>query len=198
MINIDFLIPLFSNYGIIILLVCGVIGGEELIISLVFFSIMGLFPLWWILVFVTLGEFISDLGFFSLGRTKIFYKFKKMDKLVKVYEKADRFIIKISRESVFLTLLYSKFIYGTRIFTLVYLSSKKIKWRKFLVSEVLVLIVWMSITVLITWFSGVGIKKVNSIFKNTELTITLIFVFIIAIIMLRKWIQVKLLEKQKD
>ncbi|MFH1525865.1 MAG: hypothetical protein ABIG69_04300, partial [Bacteroidota bacterium] len=77
----------------------------------------------------------------------MFHKFKKIEKLTKLYKKADNLIMKVSKKSTFLTILYSKFIYGTRIFTLVYLSSKKTKWQKFLVSELLALMVWMSITV---------------------------------------------------
>jgi membrane protein DedA with SNARE-associated domain len=118
MLDINSLIPLFSNYGILILLLAGLIGGEEIIIGLTSLSVIGLFPLWWILVFVTLGEFISDIIVFSLAKLKIFHKFKKIEKLVKLYEKADKFIIKLSKGNTFLTLLYSKFIYGTRVFVL--------------------------------------------------------------------------------
>ncbi|MFH1901981.1 MAG: hypothetical protein ABIK26_07010 [Candidatus Omnitrophota bacterium] len=176
----------------------GILGGEELILSLVFLSSLGLFPLWWILIFVTLGEFISDIVIFSLGRIDLFHKFKKIEKLTKLYKKADNLIMKVSKKSTFLTILYSKFIYGTRIFTLVYLSSKKTKWQKFLVSELLALMVWMSITVVIGWFAGASIKQFSLAFKNTGLTIALLVIFIILIIMMKKWIQTKLLKKQKQ
>jgi membrane protein DedA with SNARE-associated domain len=195
--DINSLIPFFSNYGIFILLLSGILGGEEVIISLVFLSAMGLFPLWWILVFVTLGEFISDFTIFSLGRLNLFHKFKKIERFTRLYEKADRFIIKVSKESTFLTLLYSKFIYGTRIFTLVYLSSKKTQWRKFIISESLVLIVWMSITVAVGWFAGASVKQLSLTFKKVEFTLLLLLIFIIFIVMVKKWIQTKLLKKQK-
>lgn len=196
--NLNSLIPFFSQYGILILILSGIIGGEEVIISLVFLSAMGLFPLWWILVFVTLGEFISDLTIFSLAKLKFFHRFKRIERLTRLYEKADKFIIKISKESTFLTILYSKFIYGTRIFTLVYLSSKKVQWKKFILSDFLVFIVWMSIVVAVGWFAGSSIKKLTSTFKNIEFTLLLLLVFIIFIIVIKKWIQKKLLKKQKQ
>jgi len=196
--NIDLLIPFFSQYGILILTLSGILGGEEVIISLVFLSAMGLFPLWWILVFVTLGEFISDFTIFSLSRLNLFHKFKKIEKLTRLYNKADKFIVKVSKESTFLTLLYSKFIYGTRIFTLIYLSSKKIQWKKFLISESFVLIVWMSITVAVGWFAGASVKQFSSAFKNIEFTLLLLLIFIILIIVIKKWIQTKLLKTQKQ
>ncbi len=196
--NIEKFIPFFSNYGIFILILSGILGGEEVIISLVFLSAMGLFPLWWILIFVTLGEFISDFTIFSLAKLKFFHKFKKIERITRLYEKADKFIVKVSKKSTFLTILYSKFIYGTRIFTLVYLSSKKTRWKKFILSEFLVLIAWMSITVTVGWFAGVSIKQLSAIFKNIEFTLLLLLILIIFIIGVKKWIQKILLKKQKQ
>lgn len=196
--NLNSLLPFFSEYGILILILSGILGGEEIIIGLVFLSATGLFPLWWILVFVTLGELMSDFTIFSLAKLKFFQKFKRIEKLTRLYEKADKFIIKISKESTFLTILYSKFIYGTRIFTLVYLSSKKVQWKKFILSEFLVLIVWMSITVAVGWFVSASIQQLSSIFKNIEFTLLLLLICVIFIIMIKKWIQKKLLQKQEQ
>ena len=159
---------------------------------------MGLFPLWWILIFVTLGEFISDFTIFSLAKLKLFHRFKRIEKLTRLYEKADKFIIKVSKKSTFLTILYSKFIYGTRIFTLVYLSSKKTRWKKFILSEFFILIVWMSIMVAIGWFAGTSVKQISSTFKNIEFTLLLLLILIIFIIMVKKWIQTSLLKMEKS
>jgi hypothetical protein len=40
----------FSEFGIWVLIFSGIVGGEELIIGIVFLSIAGLFPLWCVLV----------------------------------------------------------------------------------------------------------------------------------------------------
>lgn len=196
--SLDSLMPFFSQYGILILILSGILGGEEVILSLVFFSAMGLFPLWWVLVFVTLGEFMSDFAIFSFAKLKRFEKVKKTERLTKIYEKVDTFIIKVSKGSTFLAILYSKFIYGTRIMTLVYLSSKKVRWQEFIVSDFLVLMVWMSITVTVGWFVGTSVKQLGSIFKNLEFTLLLLLVFIIFVIFIKKWIEKKWLKKQKQ
>ena len=192
--NIESLIPFFSDYGIPIMILWGIIGGEEAIFTLVFLSVIGLYPLWWVLVFVTIGEFISDVIIFSLGRIHLLDRFKTGN----LYKKADSFIMKISRKSVFLTLLYSKGIYGTRMFTLVYVSSKKTGWLKFLAAESLVIVIWMSVIVTIGWFAGTSIMQLSSAFKEIEYTISFLLIFILLIVMIKRGIQTWLIKKQKQ
>ncbi len=196
--NIESLIPFFSSYGILITFFCGIFGGEEVILTLVFLSAMGLLPLWWILVFTTIGEYISDTIIFSIGRFSLPRKIRRIEKLTGLYNKAHRIIAKVSRKNTALTLLYSKLIYGTRIMTLIYLGSKKTRWRDFLISEIFVMIIWMSITVTIGWFGGRSIKQISTIFKDIGLTIASLIVFIVLIALMKKWIQSRLLKRQKQ
>lgn len=197
MMNIETLIPLFANYGILILILGGILGGEEVIISLVFLASLGTFPLWWVIVFVTIGELIADTLVFTIGRTGLFDRMIRHKKVGKLYDKADRLIMKISKESVFLTIMYSKFIYGIRIFTLLYLGSKKIKWQKYMYSETTVLLIWMTATVAIGWVAGVSVHKISQIFKNVETTLLSLIGLIVIVYFVKKWIYSKLLEKQK-
>ncbi len=195
---IELLSPFFAQYGIPVLIVSGFIGGEEVIISSVFLSVMGLFPLWWVIVFVTMGEFVSDITIFALGKTKSLNRFKKSKRLTGAYEKADKFITRISKESTFLTILYSKFIYGVRIFTLLYLSSKRTAWKRFLVADILVMSVWFPIVIAISWFAGISAKQLSLLFKHIEITILLLVILIIAIIVVRKQVQTRWLKRQKQ
>lgn len=196
--NIESFIPFFSDYGILITFLGGLLGGEEVIITLVFLSAIGLLPLWWILVFVTIGEYLTDTILFSIGRISLLRRLHKIEKLAAFYKKANKLILKVSKKNITLTLLYSKFIYGTRILTLIYLGSRKTKWKKFMVSELIVVIIWMAIIVTLGWFGGTSIKQVSMIFKDIGLTIASLIVFIVLIVMMKKWIQARLLRKQKQ
>lgn len=183
---------LFSNYGVLILLLGGVFGGEEIIIGLVFLSLMGLFPLWWIFIFVTAGEFIADFLIFMFGRLHTIEYFKKKDWFARMYDTTDMFIKNASRDSIFRTLLYSKFMYGTRIIALLYVGSKKESIRKFVVAEGAVLVVWMSVAVVVGWLAGTSANQFKETFKHVEVLVGVFFILLVAVTLGKKWLQTKL------
>src|SRR3989344_7463681 len=128
---VNTLIYLLGEYPILISFVAGLFGGEATILTLAFLSINGLMPIWTILVFSTLGLIISDLALFLFGRLKFIRNIKQLERHYKTFKKIDSIIIKISRDSVFLVLLYAKFIYGISIPALIYLGIKKSSISKF-------------------------------------------------------------------
>jgi len=195
---IESFIPFFASYGTLITFLGGLIGGEEVIITFAFLSATGLFPLWWIAVFSTIGVYLSDIIVLSIGRCDRIGNFQRLEKYSKVYQKVDHLIVKISRENLFLTLLYTKFLYGTRVLTLIYLGIKKVKWIKFLIYDFIVVCIWIIPVILVGWLGGSGFRIVITVFKRAELTIMLIIIFIILVLMIRAWIKTKLLKLRKQ
>jgi membrane protein DedA with SNARE-associated domain len=196
--NIENFILIFGDYGVLITFLGGLIGGEEAIITLAFLSAAGLFPLWWIVVFSTIGVYLSDIIILFIGRSNLINNFQRLEKYSKVYQKIDYLIVKISKKNLFLTLLYTKFLYGTRVLTLIYLGIKKVKLTKFLIYDFIVVCIWIIPIILVGWLGGSSFRVVINVFKKIELTIILVIIFIILIILIRTWIKTKLLKLRKQ
>jgi len=196
--NIENIIPFFVSYGVLITFLGGLIGGEEVIITFAFLSAAGMFPLWWIVVFSTMGVYLSDIIVLSIGRSNLIGNFHKLEKYSKVYQKVDYLIVKISKKNLFLTLLYTKFLYGTRILTLIYLGIKKVEWATFLVYDFIVVCIWIVPIILIGWLGGSSFRIIIAVFKRVELTIMLVVIFIILIVIIRTWVKTKLLKLRKQ
>ncbi len=188
---------LFTKYSILLSFLGGLIGGEEIIMTLSFFSAAEeLLPLWHIMVFASIGVFISDIIVFSIGRMETMKNFKKLESFSKVYKKIDRVITRLSKKRVFLTLLYTKFMYGARVLTLLYLGMGKTNYKRFLIADFLVVAIWIIPVTMVGWLGGSGYRWVMTLFKSIEIAAFLIVLFIIILIFLRKWIRKALIGLQ--
>jgi len=194
----EYLFPFFEKYGILISFLGGLFGGETAIISLSFLSANGLFPLWWILVFTTIGEFISDIFVFLIGRMHFISNLTKLEKSFKVYRRIDKIIVKLSRDNIFLVILYGKFIYGASIFGLLYLGIKKKNIIEFLIADFIVVCMWIIILVTIGWLGGHGFNFIITIFNNIKIAIFLLLLFVLILISFQKWLNKKLINVQKQ
>lgn len=191
------LIQLFAEYSIPLCFFGGLIGGEEIIMTLSFLSAaQNLLPLWQIMIFAPIGVFLSDIIVFSIGRFHLVHNFHKLETFSKVYMKVDKVIQRISKK-VFLTLLYTKFMYGARILTLLYLGIRKTNFKKFLISDFLVVAIWIIPITLVGWLGGSGFKLVMTIFKSIQIASITIVLFIIAVFLSRKWMDEILLKLRK-
>ena len=66
----NFIRPFLKDYGILASFLGGFITGESGILSLSFLSANGFIPVWYVLVFCTLGMYLSDFIPLTIGRFK--------------------------------------------------------------------------------------------------------------------------------
>lgn len=198
MIDLALFSKLFVDYGPWILILGGIVGGEEVVLALVILALSGSFTLWEVLVYVAIGEIIADSLIFLFARIKFFGEIRNHKRIATIYNKVDRFIIRISKQKNFLILLYSKFIYGTRIFTIVYLSLKNITLLRFIFLEIGVVLIWISSTIVFSAVIGSGILKIHSYLQNISLTIILIIFVMILFAIIRKLIKRNWFKKNKN
>lgn len=192
----DFAVNL-SNYPIFIALIGGLFAGEIAIITLGFLSAQGIFNFWTIFIFFWIGEIIADLIYFELGRSKLFLKIKDLKKFSNVFNKIDEFISTISKKNVFLTLLYSKFVYGTRTAVVIYLGIKKINRKTFIFAEAGVMIIVVLLLEFIGWSAGKEYSFLMDNFKNIQITLSIIILSIMILYQLRKYINNILIKNKK-
>ena len=195
---IEFVRPLLSQYGVLISFLGGFFAGEEVIMTLAFLAANGLISIWTVFVFCFIGIILCDLFFFFIGRIRIIRNLKKYKKITHVSKKMDKFVTKLSRGSPFLALFYTKFIFGTRIATLIYLGYKRISLKRFLLSDIGVGLLWMSIVVSLGWFAGSSFNLILDLFKNVQIALLFLIIFAVIIIAVQKWIAKKLMQKQKQ
>jgi len=192
---IEYILPFVKNHGILISFFGGFITGETFIIVLAFLSANGVLPLWYVLVFCTLGMYLSDFVPFTIGKLK-FWKRLIGEEVSDRARDIENTFLKYTRNNLFLTLFYTKFIYGLSIPALIYLGYKKVSYKKFALYNLGVEIIFVPIVILIGWFSGKGFTIARTIFKDIRIAIFLLIFFMIIFSLIRKWIDKRLIKLQ--
>lgn len=189
------IIAFLFSHGIILSFVGGFVTGETVIITLAALSANGYFPIWYVLVFSTLGMYLSDFIPFIIGKSNFWKKIISKSNFG-FGKRLENIFLRVTKGNLFLTLFYTKFIYGASIPALVYLGYKKLSYRKFALYNLLVEIIFVPIVVLIGWLSGKGFKIISSIFRETRIAILFIVIFVLMWFLIRKWLNSRFIKKR--
>lgn len=187
-------IGLFEKNSHLISFLGGLFAGEEVVATLAFMAAKGIMPLWVVVVFAGFGVFICDLFFYSIGRLHFFNSLKDIKKFSVFYDNFDSVILKVTKQKPVVALFYTKFIFGTRIITLIYTGMKKVSLKKFIVFDLLICFLWISIVVGIGYLAGRGYIFISEVLKNTFIGIGFVFTLIFIIFFVKKWIAKKLVN----
>ena len=122
--------------------------------------------------------------------------------LSKVYFHWGKLLNSATKKSDFQVLFITKFLYGSRLPTIIYLSRERLKIKSFLGYSLITNFIWVSLIFLIGWSAGKGISLATNISNNLVLYLILIgiilLVFTIFIRLLsevtKKWLK----KKQKQ
>lgn len=179
------LLILFIEYSYIICFLGAFIGGEETILALSIIAAQGYLQIWVVFIFCYLGIFASDTMWFFIGRIKSLSKFKKNKTINKSYKKAINLIEKTSKNQNFLLLLITKFIYGIRISTIMYVGRHRLSYKKFAFFNSIIIFIWMLIIVGAGWLAGKGFSVIIQTYKNLQLAIIILAIAIIVFYIIR-------------
>lgn len=171
-----------ANYPILVSLFAGIFAGEIAALTLSFLAAQGVMPFWIVFTFMWVGEIIGDMIYFEIGRLRFFHKLRDFKKFGLFFGKVDKFISQISKESIFLTLLYSKFVYGSRTAVVIFLGMKKANRLKFFLSECVVMAIVLLILLPIGFAAGKGYSFIMDNFKSIQIAISFLIVLIIAFV----------------
>jgi len=177
--DFHFLLSQLVDHPIILFAISAYIGGEELIIPLSILVGHGLWDLQTLFIATFISTIMADLTWFLLGRHGI-QKHRLFERHKHRYKKISKFIRKISK-SEFKLLLITKFIYGTRIFSIIYLSLEGLSISKFLKLNFFVVSIWLSAIIGMGWMIGKGSTFFVNIYEHPLILTTgiliLIFIF---------------------
>ena len=117
--------------------------------------------------------------------TVMFTDFKDFTKIAEVIE----FIFK---KQHFIALTVVKFLYGTRVITIMYLSKERMRLWRFIVYDTFATLLWVLGVGIVGYFVGLGYVWVKTIFKNTTIILTIIVFFFILFYLLQQKINKKI------
>ncbi|MDO8467496.1 MAG: hypothetical protein Q7S56_00935 [Nanoarchaeota archaeon] len=173
----------------------GFISEETLVLAAFMSGNQNLFPFWMVFVFGILGLYVFDLLWFIFSKSHII-KMKFIKQLPKKNKSFTKIVHSIAGENIFLTLLLSKFIYGARQISMTYASSS-ISLKKFLLYDVVSLILWGAVMLSLGWFAGRGILISMNTLKGLEKGLAYGFFFILFLFIINKIISSYLSKKVK-
>lgn len=130
--------------------------GETVIITAAFLAAQGFWSLGNIFWLSLAGTLISDSLWFLFGQ-RILQIFHRWERYKEQSTNLLATLEKITGQRPFLSLLFIKFLYGTRILTIVYLSIRKMKFLTFAVFDTIGSALWLAIIISIGWLAGKGI-----------------------------------------
>ncbi len=193
---VEYILSLISSYGELASFLGGFFAGEEVIMTLSFLSANGIIPIWKVFLFSFLGIVLCDTFFYALGRMKVIQNLSNSKRFTSLSKKYEPLILKLNKKGTLNLLFTTKFIFGTRILTLLYLGFRKTKVLEFLISDLIVGVFWMVIVVSLGWFSGSSFYLILNIFKNVQIALLVIVILVLILVGIKKWISGRILKKQ--
>ena len=191
-------LPFFEPYSYLLPFLGGVFGGEETIILISMLAAQGFITFWNVFIFSFLGTILADSIWFFFGKTFLWEKIKKRKYFSKWFDKVAFIIDNTVRDYHFLALLFTKFLYGTRLITIMYLSREKMTFLKFSFYNAIVTFIWTAVIVPLGWFAGKGVTIIIEVLKNVQLAIIALIIFAIGFYLIRVWINKRLIGEQNQ
>ena len=75
-------------------------------------------------------------------------------------------------------LLYTKFLYGTRLITILHLSSRKISFRSFFLFNIISAVIWLFVVIPLGWLAGMGVINLLPAFSAVGYSFIAVFLTI--------------------
>ena len=178
-------------------IVAGLLGEEAVLFLTILQSVNGV-NLWILLLLAPIGLWLIDIGYYSIGQIGILSRAGSEIKKIEEHGGILPKIIRFSNKRPLFAMIITKFIYGTRAGLIVYLSTQKIKFEKFLLYNLVAIEVWAFLMVPIAWSIGQwwGKSGVN-ILENFLLIVALALGFIIALDTLIRFVYLRFRKIEK-
>jgi len=183
----NFFIEILTLYQMPAIFLGSFLFGETVILTAAFLSAQGLWSTWTIFWLALLGTLASDALWFLYGQ-KILTLFHRWEKYQHGSEKFLKALEKLTGSRPHLSLLWVKAVYGVRIFTIIYLSVRKVDFWKFIVLDAIGSAWWIGVIILFGRLAGVGLNDLPVTIDNLEYAAAAIVLIIIIWRLLFTWI----------
>ena len=169
MVKLDYFLDLFLIHNYSLFFLGSFFGGDMFIFAMSFLAGQGLWSWWSVFLICFVGTIASDCVWFLSG-TQILDRFRKY----KFFKKLDTKYL--PKGKPWKVLLIFKFLYGTRILTIIYFGVRKLSFLKFLILDSIGTLEWLAVIVLIGWLAGRGIANYINLFQNISIALTALLI----------------------
>lgn len=197
---IEWLRMLILNYSslqyVIVFLGAG-FGGELGLLALGFFAAQNIISIFPLIILSFLGTFFSDALWFFLGRTgtmKSMISHRYANTTVSIINEA---VGRVSRGNHLLALIIAKFLVGTRVLLIMYVSMTNIGFQQFMRYDIIAIFIWVLVVIPIGFLSGLGFTYLAEILENLYAAVGFILLVIVIIIMLEIWLK-RIFTRRRD
>lgn len=161
--------------------------GETVVISSAFLSARGFWSMQSVFWLSFAGTMCSDILWFIFGRPILTY-FHKWEQYREKSAKLVSFLDGFAGSRPFFSLLFIKFLYGTRILTIMYLSIRQIGLWRFILFNAVGTVIWLAVVLPIGWLAGNGIVNIIPFLNKFEYAALFLLVVLVLIRLLTKWL----------
>ncbi len=191
---VEFLTPLL-NYIPLVSFIGAFIGGDQLLILLGVLAGKGTVSFFQVLLFFTLGTVASDIVWFLVGKSSLIQKLRTSR--LATHRRAMKIrthLRNIIKNRFFRFLLISKFTYGTRIASVIYLGHK-ISFRKFFWYDIASCSIIVSLMLSISWLYGKGLWTLTSNINNVNTLLGILVTSSIALYLVIRFILTRIFKQ---
>jgi len=103
--------------------------------------------------------------------------------------------VAITGQKPFLALLFIKFLYGTRILTILYLSIRKVHYPTFFLFNTIGTVFWLLVMIFVGWLVGRGTADAGQVFSRVEYTLTALVLLIVLYRIITTWLGKEITKK---
>lgn len=192
--NIDqAIITFLITYRLPAIFVGAFFFGETVILAAAFLAGQGTLNISYVFILAFLATVISDTVWFLLAK-KILAWLNRLEKYKAHSERIVGKMTKYTGNKPFLALLFVKFLYGTRVITIIYLSLKTIPLKKFIIYDAIGTLIWLSVLLPIGWLAGKSVLSLGPTLHKAEFGILIFVILVFAIRIGTKWVSQKLID----
>ncbi len=183
------LIVNYPSFQYVTVFLGAALGGEIALFTLAFLAAQKIISIEALVVLSLVGTMCSDSMWFMLGRTNSAQKFiahRYTNSTIKVIAEA---INRVSRGSHLLALIFAKFLVGTRIVMLLFLSHLKFSFKEFFRYNVVATLIWLTVVIPTGYLSGLGFTYIATVFHNIYAGLGFVLLILIVIAILQLWLK---------
>ena len=99
-----------------------------------------------------------------------------------------KFVKHIEKRNYFWTLFISKFVYGTRILSIIYVAHRESNIIKFIKNNLLATALWITVIIPIGFLAGKGFSELFLFLRGFEKILLIVIIVFVILKLLRDWV----------
>lgn len=163
-----------------------VVLGESVILAAAALAAQGSWSIWSVAVAAFTGTILSDATWFLLAGRLVDRIERDPDRSARLRRHAAR-LDNWTAARPHLALLFGKFVYGTRILSIAYLSARDTHLKRFLGFDAIGTVIWLAVILPIGYAAGRGIERAGVDLARVDTSLVAVVVAAIAIRGVTEW-----------